>query len=612
MAAPPVHPNDASEPFGPWNPGITSQLTPELWRMCTIFRPENVFTTYDQAVEFRDLTGFPLPHLVVWRPERIVLHDVLMRVIADYEVPDPEGADVPSLGVNFRRMTRAILRHHLSPRMDLLIRDYAPAREAIAKVVANELAIAFDRPSRTLQEPKVPRRPHLLGWLHRAPPTPTDEEPSVREDRLIDLWRSKSHGDAMAAATYGALTRVISAIRGLHGELWGSPDVLEPLITGLACNVHGAELIAHRVGPLIAEAAVAEHFRPLPPQTAPIAMSTKGTSAAGKSTMRPMLRSLAARMGASWSDFALISPDIFRRDLPDIDSLGRHYKYFGTFTSHELEVVDRKLDRYLEQKVELNTLPHLLVDRFRFDSFAPDSEEQRKLIARLGMRRLVYYLFMITPPEKTVERAWNRALVVGRYKPLDDLLAHNVDAYAGMQSFFLARVLRPASRNQHYEFVDNDVPVGEVPPTVAFGSHAEFNIVDVKRVADMDRYCKINVDAHRPEDLYMRPRLLAIENNVAFLRTCVRELPVLNFAHRDTGRVYARFERGRLAWKDQAALDAIEDPVTHAALNAVAPEMFVRVSTSAIESARYLDPATSVTLGRWGGAMSRGTSGDAF
>ena len=123
--------------------------------------------------------------------------------------------------------------------------------------------------------------------------------------------------------------------------------MLAPLITGLACNVHCAELIAHRAGPLIAEAAIAEQFRPLPPQEHPIAMSTKGASAAGKSTMRSLMRSLAERMGASWSDFALLSPDIFRRELLDIDSLGQHFKYFGTFTSHELEVVDRKLDRYL-------------------------------------------------------------------------------------------------------------------------------------------------------------------------------------------------------------------------------------------------------------------------
>jgi hypothetical protein len=178
-----------------------------------------------------------------------------------------------------------------------------------------------------------------------------------------------------------------------------------------------------------------------------------------------------------------------------------------------------------------------------------------------------------------------------------------------MQSFFLSRALHPGSGNQHYEFVDNDVPMGEVPLTVAFGSHAEFNIVDVKRVVDMDRYCKINVDARRPEDLYPDAPSLAVENNVAFLRTCVREFPVLNLAQQDTGRIYARFERGRLAWKDPMAVDAIADPVTLAALNVLAPEMFVRPSTSAMESARYVDPARSVTLGRWGAALTRAAGG---
>ena len=104
--------------FGPWNPGISSHLTPELWRMCTIFAAGNVFTTFEQAVELRDATGLPLTSLVAWRPERMVLHEVLVRVTSDYEVPDPPGADVPSLGVNFRKMTRAVMER-LSPQMEL-------------------------------------------------------------------------------------------------------------------------------------------------------------------------------------------------------------------------------------------------------------------------------------------------------------------------------------------------------------------------------------------------------------------------------------------------------------------------------------------------------------
>jgi hypothetical protein len=590
----------ASEPFGPWNPGLTSALTPELWRMCTIFRPENVFTTYDAATELHDVTGLPLPQLVVWRPERMVLHEVLVRVIADYEVPDPEGANVPSLGINFRRMTRAVLERYLLPRLDELVGDYGPLRQEVAKIVTNELATAFDRPLEPTEDRRTARRRQAFSWLRRTAAAPRPEEPAAREDRLVDLWRSNARGDAIAAATYGALIRVLSAVRGLQGGLWGNPEFLEPIVTGLACNVVGAQRISDRVGPLIANAAAAEGFRPLPPQSQSIAMSTKGASAAGKSTMRPLLRALASRLGASWGDFALVSPDIFRRDLLDIDSLGPQYKYFGTFTSHELEVVDRKLDRYLARKDDLKETTHVLIDRFRFDSFAPNSEEQKRLMARQGKRRLAYYLFMITPPEKTVERAWKRGLEVGRYKPLDDLLGHNVDAYAGMQSFFLARALDPGSRNQHYEFVDNDVAKGEVPLTVAFGSRGEFNVLDVKRLVDMDRYTKINLEAHRPEDLYSEPRSMEVAQNVTFLRRCAREFPAMNLAHRDSGRIYARFERGRLAWKDESAIEEAADLATLGVLHAFVPELFARDSKLPSGAARYLDPSHSVTLGRWG------------
>ena len=590
-----------SEAFGPWNPGINSQLTPELWRLCTIFRQENVFTAYDLAVELNDATGIALPELVVFRPDRMVLHEVLIRVIADYEISDPEGADVRSMGINFRRMTHAILHNHLAPHMAEIVKGYAPARDAIANIVRDELAQAFgsDRPSANQDAP--PQSRGLLSWLRRRPPnppSPIEEEPWQREQKLIDSWRVKSEGGAVSAAAHRSLVRVVSAVRGLNGRLWGSPAFLEPLVQGLACNEVGRQLIADRVGPMIAEAARAERFRALPPQQRPIAMTTKGAAASGKSTMRSLQRSLATRMGASWSDFALISPDIFRRDLLDIESLGPHYKYFGTFTSHELEVIDRKLDDYLARKAELHATPHLLVDRFRFDSFAPNSEEQRKLLARLGGRRLIAYFFMITPPEKTVERAWKRGLQLGRYKPVDDLLAHNVEAYKGMPSFFFARALHSPDLNQHYEFLDNDVALGETPLTVAFGSNREFVILNIKRLVDMDRYAKINVNARGPEQVYPDAESLKVENNLNFLATCIRGFPVLNLALHETGRVYARLESGHLVWNDSAALATINDPETLTALRQLVPDLFARLT--AVEPERHLDPEAYPTLGRWG------------
>ena len=72
--------------------------------------------------------------------------------------------------------------------------------------------------------------------------------------------------------------------------------------------------------------------------------------------------------------------------------------------------------------------------------------------------------FMITPPEATVERAWIRGRQVGRYKAVDDLLAHNVEAYTGMPRLFFTWAAKK-DKTVHYEFLDNDVPEGERPRT---------------------------------------------------------------------------------------------------------------------------------------------------
>jgi len=67
------------EAAGPWNPGLLSQI-PREWRsLSTILRPENVATGLAAAEELQSLTGFSLSELVVFRPQRLALHELLIR-----------------------------------------------------------------------------------------------------------------------------------------------------------------------------------------------------------------------------------------------------------------------------------------------------------------------------------------------------------------------------------------------------------------------------------------------------------------------------------------------------------------------------------------------------
>jgi hypothetical protein len=368
----------------------------------------------------------------------------------------------------------------------------------------------------------------------------------------------------------------------------------------LVCNDYGSEVIGDAIEPFFQEAVSREGYRLLPPQERPVVMNVKGASASGKSTMRPLQRMLAKKLGLPWEEFALISPDIWRKFLLDCGSLGAAYKYAGTMTGHEVEIVDKKLDRHMADKANRGEMPHLLIDRFRFDSFVPGSEgyESTRLLTRFG--DLVYMFFMITPPEMTVERAWTRGLKVGRYKAVDDLLAHNVEAYSGMPELFFTWALDPR-RRVHYEFLDNSVAEGRPPRTVAFGWNREMTVLDVKSMLDIERFRKINIGARGPEEVYFEKEL-APERSVDFLKRCARLIPVINFADRETGQPYARLEDGKWTWRDERRLARmLDDPDARAGLKAVAAD---RYDSAAARVPERTDLGTEKlhTLGAWGEA----------
>jgi len=587
---------------GPWNPGIRSELTRELLALSTIFRQENVFNDLTRAMELRDVTGFPLEVLAIFRPERLTLHELLVRITADYEIPDPEDASVGSLGLNLRRMVQTLVARAVDPHRSELDELYRQTRDDLETFIRSELSSSFGRPSPSpSREPsKASRR--LWAWFRgpaRTPGSPAVESEGDRDEQIIREWTVRAHASnvALERAAYRSLARVASAIRLQHGRILGEHTFLASLATDLACNDYGAEVISHFLEPRIHEAAQQQGFRQLPAQAKPVTMLTKGASASGKSTMRPLQRKLAAKMGIQWNDFALISPDTWRRALLDFGSLGPLYKYAGMLTSQEVMIIDRKLDAHLIRKGDKRQTSHLMIDRFRFDSFALDSDESKHLPSRFG--NLLCYSLMVTPPQETVERAWQRGLELGRYKAVDDLLAHNVEAFTGMQNILFGRALDP-NVSVHYEFLDNSVPRGETPLTAAFGWSGQMNILDVQCILNLERYRKINIKAKRPEEVYPDQAVMVAENNTGFLIRCIRKFPLVNLADRDTGRIYARFEAGQLKWTDPDALaDAGKDEEVRAALCAITPDIF-EGSPCSKRTPEFLQPDSYHTIGRWG------------
>lgn len=596
-------PDSIPEALGPWNPGIESTIPHHLLPLSTIFRPENVFTSVERAVELRDLTGLEFGELVIFRAERLVLHELLIRVTADFSVSD--GSKYEDLGINFRSMTRAILARYLEPNMEKITAAYDGLRVQLAKVIAAELAAVY-AVSRSKEGATGGISFPFFGLLRGSSKVAKDAADSLSYQRLADDWEAKANrtGNDLSRAACMALARVVRALYGRHGHSWGTPELIGSLATDLACNDYGSEEIGRLIEPYLLEAARGEGYRRLRAQEAPVVMNTKGPSASGKSTLRPLQKALARRIGVDWNEFALVSPDIWRKQLLDYSSLGNDYRYGGPLASEELAIIDQKLDHHMARKAEQGRMTHLLIDRFRFGSFSPHLEKVgNKLLTRFG--QMIYFFFMITPPQAIVERAWKRGLEFGRFKSVDDLLDHSVEAYSGMPQLFL-NWAQQDDKPVHYEFLDNSVALGERPRTIAFGLNGEMFVLDVKCMLDAVRFRKVNIDAGGPDQLFTDggAEAMAPEGNTEFLVQCVRRLREVTFADHETGRIYLRMATGVPVWVDDQALRAaIADPDTCAGILAVAPGLLDNAASIPEQQRFVWDvlPADMIhTLGDWG------------
>jgi hypothetical protein len=593
-----------TEKYGPWHPGIQSQVPKELWHLSTIFRPENVSTGIAAACEMQGLTGFSPSELVAFRPQRLALHELLIRVTADFAVPD--GSRIGDLGINFREIAGRLLERYLVPEMDAITAAFERARRELRDAIDAALAevVPVEAPVNSVAKSSAMSRLIARMAGRRGAPAmgPGGVDRGWGPCQIAECERlAGSAVDSRRRVVYRTLARVMSALFATQGQAWGTRDLIASMATDMACNDFGSDAVGLAIEPLLLRAAACEGYALLPRQERPVVINTKGPSASGKSTLRPLQKTLAGDIGVQWSDFALISPDIWRKQLLDYGALGAAYKYAGAFTAEELQIVDQKLDRYMARKHRRGEMTHLLIDRFRFDSFAPDSDEEgSNLLTRFG--QTVFLFFMITPPESLVERAWMRGLEFGRYKAVDDTLAHAVEAYTGIPDVFFTWVRR-SDKRIHFEFLDNTVHLGERPRTVAFGDNDTFNVLNVKAILDIERYGRVNVDAAGAELLYADRRLLDPVHNTGFLRRCVEGFREVNFAEQSSGRIYLRIESGTPEFVDKTALEsAVSDPDTLTGVGAVAPRA-LRGEVADCGAARYLrgaDGAKSATLGQWG------------
>lgn len=534
-------PTHCASPSGTaWNPGVESRIPRDFRALETICRPDCVLSSVAWLDELTDLTGLPPEELTVFRPARLALHELIIRITADIAVA--EGDSEEQFGQNFRRIAQCLLDTHLAPHMGRIENAHAHLRQDADRVVRAILAERLAPPT-----PTRPRslRDRLFGRARRRE-APT-EAPEEREHRVIaDLKASGlSASDRLERAAFKSLYRILGAIAAQRGYIGTDLDLLATLAVNHVCNTLGSELVGREIAPLIDTAIDAEGYTRVRNRANPVLISLKGASAAGKSSIRPMVKRLMRDTGIEGDGYATISPDVWRRLLLDYEALGPATLYAGHLTSREVMVIDAKLDRYISEKAsQQQAIPHLLVDRFRFDSFS--TKELGRVLHDTYTRYVstLHMYFLVTPPEETVERGWLRALERGRYKAVEDFLGHCVEAYGGMPRVLFKWLAYPHIDYRYY-FLDNRVPKGTFPAPIAVGDRQHMTIFDPAGLVAIRRYEHIDIHARDRGELYPPDRPMNMARDASFLLECLRRIPHVTFVAGPNATPYLEFHAGR-------------------------------------------------------------------
>jgi len=524
-----------------WNPGVSSKIPREFQGLETISTAANVFPSPELVEDFCRFTGLPHEELAMFRPSRLALHEVIVRVTADIAVP--EGRSEELFGQNFRQISGNILTNYVVPHRE----RFEALHAAIRGQALERLRAILDERLAPPAANAVPAS-FLARWFNRASgtdaPAPSWDE---HEHRVVAGFKTEGLAatDPFERAVFRSLYRILGAMLASRGRLVADRALLAEIVTRHVCNHFGSRQIGAEIEPLFAAAIDKEGYPRVPTRAAPVLVSLKGPSAAGKSSIRPMVKRLMRDSGIESDGYATVSPDVWRRLLLDYESLGEAYRYAGHLTSRELMVIDAKLDRYIRDKARrVEAIPHLLVDRFRFDSFS--TREIGRVLQGTYAQYVstIHMYFIVTPPEETVERGWQRALERGRYKAVEDFLGHCIEAYSGMPRV-LWRWLGNANADYRYYFLDNRVPKGEFPTPIAIGDRGCLSVYDPEGLVNIDRYQKINIHARRREEIYPGGDAMAVSNNVTFLRQCLRVIPLVRFFDGPEGGPYLEFSSGR-------------------------------------------------------------------
>ena len=270
--------------FSAWNPGIESEIPAEFRQLETIYDPANVFTDLAEVSQLAVETGLNPEELIAFRPHRLVLHELIVRITADIVVR--EGENEEDLGIHFRDIANQTFSRYIIPALMQIEHEFDTMRTRIEDMTAAEL-------ERVLTPPASAGKSQASFWskLFKSRAKPARSTPQTRQEREFELINGFKQlglgaGEQLAAAVYRSLYRILGSIATTRGFIGNDPDYLQKICVRHACNYLGSREIGRKVGALVDKAIESEGYDRIADAEKPILISLKGASAAGKSSLR--------------------------------------------------------------------------------------------------------------------------------------------------------------------------------------------------------------------------------------------------------------------------------------------------------------------------------------
>ena len=210
---------------------------------------------------------------------------------------------------------------------------------------------------------------------------------------------------------------MVASLIGRRGFLIRDRVLLGRLAGTLVSNGYGSRALGEMIEPWIQEIVGAPWLRPPGGTASPGDPQRQGLLRIWQEHDPALQRALVEALGLDWLDFALITPDIWRKYLLDYDSLGPARRYAGPLTGHELRSSTASSTATWRARRLADASPTSSSTASASTASRSIPHEGSKLLTRFGRSGL--HVLHDHAAGCPVERAWKRGEQFGRYKAVD-------------------------------------------------------------------------------------------------------------------------------------------------------------------------------------------------